>query len=537
MTKRKVCHGMARRRKGPQVRETSSGANAARGDGAATSATAVPNELSVQRQKTGVSLWDLFRRVLAQFVIGGCFLLMMLTLYNGWVMWTTSFTPPGHLYAIQPKQGVSEHPFSLHLHCVGQNLHFSLDTEDGEEEEKKHVQGDGEESLYPTVVLDHSIMTMAQEYHALMALSRLQQRTRVCLYDRAGYGFSEESPLPRTAENEAEELRALLQAAGEEGPFILVGHSRGGLNALTFAANYGRWYQRNEAANYHHNNNNNKKGWLEEEVVGVIVMDMLAPNVTIPLHLKKMEGYVGWALKAAPVFARLGLVRFFQGLSWAYHNIYQWGTSFDGTLLSSTTEDKKEEKEVARKKATPSQIALDRLLQEEQKWKKHQTPTYDSATEVRVVRQAKNSEDELMRPLYADEDMGFVGWVQCRPEYWKMVEGEFLAEEKSLRDLEGRIEEHRAKTKNNPMQHPSQDTTAIPVWDFPLTVISAGRFPSFMANFVDEWVLGQRELAALSRRGTFILALDNDHNIPSGHPSLLLDAILEMMNRVANNVR
>ena len=49
--------------------------------------------------------------------------------------------------------------------------------------------------------------------------------TRVCTYDRAGMGYSEAGPLPRTAEHFAQELHTLLQHAGVPGPYVLVGHS------------------------------------------------------------------------------------------------------------------------------------------------------------------------------------------------------------------------------------------------------------------------------------------------------------------------
>lgn len=51
---------------------------------------------------------------------------------------------------------------------------------------------------------------------------------RACSYDRAGYAWSESRSGPRTARAEADDLVALLAAAGERGPYVLVGHSWGG---------------------------------------------------------------------------------------------------------------------------------------------------------------------------------------------------------------------------------------------------------------------------------------------------------------------
>jgi pimeloyl-ACP methyl ester carboxylesterase len=60
----------------------------------------------------------------------------------------------------------------------------------------------------------------------------------VCSYDRAGLGYSEPSPRPRTSRVFAEELHELLNAAGVAPPYILVGHSFGGFNVRLFASRY-----------------------------------------------------------------------------------------------------------------------------------------------------------------------------------------------------------------------------------------------------------------------------------------------------------
>jgi pimeloyl-ACP methyl ester carboxylesterase len=61
---------------------------------------------------------------------------------------------------------------------------------------------------------------------------------RTFAYDRAGFGASDRGSLPRTAGRVADELRAVLEAAGEPPPYILVGHSFGGLVMRIFAARY-----------------------------------------------------------------------------------------------------------------------------------------------------------------------------------------------------------------------------------------------------------------------------------------------------------
>jgi pimeloyl-ACP methyl ester carboxylesterase len=61
---------------------------------------------------------------------------------------------------------------------------------------------------------------------------------RVCSYDRAGAGWSDLGPRPRTIRQQVWELRALLEKAGEKPPFLLVGHSYGGWLARLFAEAY-----------------------------------------------------------------------------------------------------------------------------------------------------------------------------------------------------------------------------------------------------------------------------------------------------------
>jgi pimeloyl-ACP methyl ester carboxylesterase len=64
------------------------------------------------------------------------------------------------------------------------------------------------------------------------------QWTRACSYDRAGVGFSDPGPPPRTSVRIADELHAALHNAGIQGRYILVGHAFGGDNVRTFAVRY-----------------------------------------------------------------------------------------------------------------------------------------------------------------------------------------------------------------------------------------------------------------------------------------------------------
>jgi pimeloyl-ACP methyl ester carboxylesterase len=88
----------------------------------------------------------------------------------------------------------------------------------------------------PTVILESAGGVPARGWAKVQP--EVAKFTRVCSYDRAGYGWSEPGPKPRTMEQEAKELKLLLQAAGEAGPFVVVGHSQGGFNCQAFAHLY-----------------------------------------------------------------------------------------------------------------------------------------------------------------------------------------------------------------------------------------------------------------------------------------------------------
>lgn len=78
-------------------------------------------------------------------------------------------------------------------------------------------------------------------YHLHAAI---RDETRSIIFDRPGTGWSDPGPFPRRTATEAVELATLLEEAGEEGPFVLAGHSYGGL----LAANYARRYPERTAA-------------------------------------------------------------------------------------------------------------------------------------------------------------------------------------------------------------------------------------------------------------------------------------------------
>jgi pimeloyl-ACP methyl ester carboxylesterase len=66
----------------------------------------------------------------------------------------------------------------------------------------------------------------------------MAKQTKVCIYDRAGYSFSDPGPMPRDTAAEVKDLHDALDASGIKGPYILVGHSLGGFDARLFAYTY-----------------------------------------------------------------------------------------------------------------------------------------------------------------------------------------------------------------------------------------------------------------------------------------------------------
>jgi pimeloyl-ACP methyl ester carboxylesterase len=99
----------------------------------------------------------------------------------------------------------------------------------------------------PTIVIDTGLGETYESWEPV--IESLSHDTRVCAYDRAGYGQSELGPMPRDSQRVADELNLLLINSGEEGPFLVIGHSLGGLNMQVFAASY------------------------PEQVVGVVLLD------------------------------------------------------------------------------------------------------------------------------------------------------------------------------------------------------------------------------------------------------------------------
>ncbi|CAH0533541.1 Putative aminoacrylate hydrolase RutD [Vibrio stylophorae] len=100
-----------------------------------------------------------------------------------------------------------------------------------------HLYCTGSSETKPTVILEAGAGDFSLVWSKVQP--RLAKETQVCSYDRAGFGWSQR-PLgvTRSSEQMVTELHALIEAANLKGPFILVGHSYGGVNVRLFAKQY-----------------------------------------------------------------------------------------------------------------------------------------------------------------------------------------------------------------------------------------------------------------------------------------------------------
>jgi pimeloyl-ACP methyl ester carboxylesterase len=115
---------------------------------------------------------------------------------------TAAYPPPGQLVDVGGHR--------LHIQCVGAGS--------------------------PTVIAESGLGGTSLDWSLVQPA--VAQTTRICTYDRAGFGWSEPGPSPRTSGRIVEELHSLLAAADIAGPYVLVGHSVGGLHAQFFASRY-----------------------------------------------------------------------------------------------------------------------------------------------------------------------------------------------------------------------------------------------------------------------------------------------------------
>jgi pimeloyl-ACP methyl ester carboxylesterase len=159
------------------------------------------------------------------------------------------YPPPGQWVAIDGHK--------LHLYCTGVGM--------------------------PTVILEAQANSSSLDWGYVQP--EVAKFTRVCSYDRAGFGWSDLGTPPRTAQREADELHQLLRAAGETGAHILVGASYGGHIVRLYAHTY------------------------PQEVAGVVLVDARPEKFfTIPAIRQQANGTLGF-LKVISVLGEFGLSR------------------------------------------------------------------------------------------------------------------------------------------------------------------------------------------------------------------------------------
>ncbi|MEA5553383.1 alpha/beta hydrolase [Anabaena cylindrica UHCC 0172] len=169
---------------------------------------------------------------------------------------------------------------------------------------KLHLYSAGEGKI--TIILDHSLGGI-DGYFLVEELAKI---SRVCIYDRAGYGSSQSSNKPRTSEEIVKELHILLKKAEIEPPYILVGDSFGSYNMRLYA---------------HH---------FPEEVVGMVLTDGLHEKqmLAMPLSLKLLKSFFTVSFLIASLGAALGIVRFL-GIIGAFEVLKKELRQFSSTTL------------------------------------------------------------------------------------------------------------------------------------------------------------------------------------------------------------
>ena len=141
----------------------------------------------------------------------------------------------------------------------------------------------------PTVVLEAG--AQSHSIHWWRVQDEVAKFTRVCSYDRPGYGWSDPAPAMSSSQQVAGLLHALLETAGEGPPYLMVGHSMGGVFVRAFAGEY------------------------PQEVVGMVLVDSSheQQNRGIPAELEEIAAFqTELANKSLPILqgaATLGLLR------------------------------------------------------------------------------------------------------------------------------------------------------------------------------------------------------------------------------------
>ena len=144
-----------------------------------------------------------------------------------------------------------------------------------------HLQCRGSGS--PTVVLEPGLGGASTDFAWIAPV--VAQDTQVCVYDRAGRGWSDPTDEPQDAAHIAADLRTLLDRADIPGPYVLAGHSFGGLYVQAFAAQF------------------------PDQVAGLVLLDSTAPRSGPTASTDTRSGVAGRVAALVPAVGHLGVNR------------------------------------------------------------------------------------------------------------------------------------------------------------------------------------------------------------------------------------
>lgn len=185
-----------------------------------------------------------------------------------------------------------------------------------------HLVVAGNDTGQPAVILESGMATFSSNFFWVQ--SELATTTQVVAYDRAGLGWSDPAPEPQDAYQSAHDLHTALVEAGISPPYMVTGHSYGGLVARAFTDLY------------------------PDEVVGLVLVDASHPDQWAHIPASRDGKLNGRGNILTAFLARLGVVRFFQMGRAVYAGLperpaaemrailaqpYSWSTSGNAMLL------------------------------------------------------------------------------------------------------------------------------------------------------------------------------------------------------------
>jgi pimeloyl-ACP methyl ester carboxylesterase len=136
----------------------------------------------------------------------------------------------------------------------------------------------------PTILLEHGAFGCAADW-AEVQIRLSAKGLRSIAYDRAGLGHSDPGPTPRDGRAIVSDLAALTRELDERGPFVLVGHSMGGLMVRLFALTH------------------------PDKVLGVVLVDAVTPDIMKTAAGPRAVRTYGRALRLVAAGAKVGMMK------------------------------------------------------------------------------------------------------------------------------------------------------------------------------------------------------------------------------------